>query len=554
MHDAERSALLGVRRPAMARASLCAALGGVAIGMGGAPYEAFAIAWLGPGLVVLALRALAEARSDAHHHGARRAALVGLCTGVGANATTCAWVVELLTTYAYMPAPLAWLVGALLFVAQSLPFVLASLLAWSLHRAIEDVRSSRGASIEIATPLALVVSASAAPMIFPWRIGNSQTGFLALAQIAELGGLPLLDLVLAGASTLAVVALVGRAGRPLATRARVLAALAALLIVAIPAGWGAVRLEEVRARREALPSLVVGLVQHDFDIPERADPGQWESQLAISWSLAQALDRQGVDVLLLPESSYPWGLARAQLGLSTQHPSAYPEEIGLRAQRLRAPLLLGAITRVENEAFNSVIALDATRVLGVVDKTRLMPFSERIPAWDWLLFLHSFLRPGLSEGPRDGGAIDVASARLGILNCYEDLMADHVWRLMRAHAPTVLSNHTNDAWFGRTRAPGLHHFLARMRAIETRRDLVRTVNTGVSGVIASSGETLVRTEVFERTTLRTTVHPCGELTPWVRYGDVTSAACWGAVLAILARWLGHRRSARGAGHRATDPR
>jgi apolipoprotein N-acyltransferase len=313
--------------------------------------------------------------------------------------------------------------------------------------------------------------------------------------------------------------------------------------VAIPAGWGARRLQEVRAGREALPPLVVGIVQHDFDIPERADPSQWGAQLAVSWELTHELDRQGVDVLLWPESSYPWGLHRVHLGLSPLHPNTYPHEIGLGAQRLRAPLLLGAITRGGDDVYNSVLALDDVQVLGVVDKTRLMPFSERIPAWDWLVFLHPFLRPGLREGPRDGGAVDVASQRLGILNCYEDLMADHVWRLARAHRPTVLSNHTNDAWFGRTRAPGLHHFLARMRAIETRRDLVRTVNTGVSGVIASSGETIVRTDVFERTTLRATVRPSDEITPWVRYGDVTTAAGWGAVLGALAAWL-QRRSRR----------
>ncbi|MFO0715025.1 MAG: nitrilase-related carbon-nitrogen hydrolase [Sandaracinus sp.] len=151
-------------------------------------------------------------------------------------------------------------------------------------------------------------------------------------------------------------------------------------------------------------------------------------------------------------------------------------------------------------------------------------------------FLHGVLRPGLTPGPREGGAIDVAGQRLGILNCYEDLMADHVWRVM-SHRPTVLSNHTNDAWFGRTRAPGLHHFLARMRAIETRRDLVRTVNTGVSGVVSSTGETLVRTGVFERTTVRAIVRPSDELTPWVRYGDLTTAGLWGVVLALLTRWL-----------------
>ena len=62
-------------------------------------------------------------------------------------------------------------------------------------------------------------------------------------------------------------------------------------------------------------------------------------------------------------------------------------------------------------------------------------------------------------------------------------------------------------------------------------------------MIASSGETLVRTAVFERTALRVTVRPSREVTPWVRYGDVSTAAAWGGVLAIALAWLRsrHRR-------------
>ncbi len=518
-------------RPVLARAAGASALGGVAIGLGGAPYEAFAVAWLGPAAIVLALRAIAE---GGDRHGLRRAALVGLAAGLGSNTTTCAWVVDLLTTYAYMPSLIAWLIASLLFLAQSLPFVIAAVLAFALHRMARDLVGAARPTIEVVHPISTVIAASAAPMIFPWRIGNSQTGFLALAQIAELGGLPLLDLVLGVASTLALGAIVIAR----APRARAGLALAACACLGVPSAWGAQRLDEVRALRDASPSITVGMVQHDFDIPERMDVAQWESQLAITWSMTHGLDTQGVDLLLWPESSYPWGLDRERLGLGSD-PEAYPFEMGVREQRLGAPIVLGAMTRGADGVFNSVIAIDGARVLGVVDKTRLMPFSERIPAWEWLPFLHPFLGPGMTPGPREGGAIDVAGARLGILNCYEDLMADHVWHVMQ-HDPTVLSNHTNDAWFGDTRAPGLHHFLARMRAIETRRDLVRTVNTGVSGVISASGERLVETPVFERTSLRVRVHPSATRTAWVRWGDLTGAAAWGVVLALLVRWLRSR--------------
>lgn len=529
--------------PVLLRAVVCAALGGAAIGMGGAPYEAYAIAWLGPLALALALRALADTSGPTKGGGLRRAALVGLACGVAANATTCAWVIDLLVTYGHMPTPLAALVATLLFVAQGLPFMVASSLAWVAHRLWTPLAPSGLPTVELALVPSLVVASSITPMIFPWRIGNSQTGWLALAQLAELGGLPLIDLVLALGSVLLSLVVLGRLSRD----ARRLVAVGAVVLVSGAAAWGQLRLVQVREARVGLPVLSVGLVQHNFDVPERMQPERWEEQLAISWALSGELDRAGVDVLLWPESSYPWGLTRQQLGADSHDPRSYPFEIGVRAPyertpRVRVPVVLGTVTRDGEHAYNTVLALDEHRVLGVVDKTRLMPFSERIPFWEWLPFLHGVMRPGMTPGPREGGAIDVAGQRLGILNCYEDLMPEHVWRVMRWQ-PGLLSNHTNDAWFGPTRAPGLHHFLARMRAIETRRDVVRTVNTGVSGVISASGETLVRTQPFDRTTIRAQVRVSSERTAWVHYGDVTTAACWGVLLALAARALTTRRSA-----------
>lgn len=497
--------------PVFARACATAALGGLAIALGGAPHEAFAVAWLGPGMLAVALEAVDAQRSVRTRSRLVRASAVGLAAGVAANGATCSWSVELLSTYAAMPTPVAWLVSMLLFVAQSLPFVLAAVLA-SASRAL-------GAPLEVALPSAFVVASSAAPMIFPWRIGNSQTGFLALAQIAELGGLPLLDAVLASASALAL-----RAIR--APHARFARLAGALVLVGVPAIWGDARLREVRAERLTRPTLRVGVVQHAFDVPERRDPAQWEAQFAITTELTRELEREGVALVAWPESAFPWAVSRAHL-------ARFPRELDLPALGVRGPIVLGATTHSEGHRYNSVLAVDATRVLGLVDKAHLMPFSERIPGRDWLRLLDGVLPEGLTPGDLRGGVIDVGRERLGILNCYEDLMAEHVWRTSRLGA-SLLSNHTNDAWFGRTNAAELHHFLARMRAIETRRDLVRTVNTGVSGLVAATGETEERTGIFERRAFVVTARPSREMTPWMRWGDWVTPAAWGALLGLYA--------------------
>ncbi|MFO0715026.1 MAG: hypothetical protein U0353_34630 [Sandaracinus sp.] len=360
-------------RPVMARACACAALGGVAIGMGGAPYEAFAIAWMGPALIVLGLRALRDAARGDERKSLRRAALVGLSAGLASNATTCAWVVDLLRTYAYMPAPIAWLVASLLFLAQSLPFVLGAMLAWAIERLLRELVGPRPATLELAFVLATGIASASAPMIFPWRIGNSQTGLLALAQIVELGGLPLLDLVLGLASVLALIALLG----PGHARARVLVGVAAVALLAVPSAWGAHRLDEVRAERARRAPLVVGLVQHDFDVPERFDASQWEAQLAIM--VARALGSTSRAWTSCSGRSPRVSLGptpRAARPLRRRSPGAYPDEIGLHAAAPRRSCC--AMTRGDDDVYNSVIAIDAARRRRG-RPGRLMPFSEQIP-------------------------------------------------------------------------------------------------------------------------------------------------------------------------------
>jgi len=103
-------------------------------------------------------------------------------------------------------------------------------------------------------------------------------------------------------------------------------------------------------------------------------------------------------------------------------------------------------------------------------------------------------------------------------------------------------NLTNDAWFGDTSAPLLHHMNARMRAIETRRDLVRAVNTGVSGHTAATGEDLARTDAFTRASFVADARLLRGTTIYGRFGDWVTAALAGAVLAFLVQ---RRRAGRG---------
>ena len=510
----------------MIRLLLVAALGGIAIGLGGAPFEAGGVALVGTLMITMAMHGLVQLDAEVDSRALRRALALGLVMGFTANATTCAWLSDLLATYAFMPWPLAWFVAALLFALQALPFALATLFT--------RLVSPHALSVFIAWPLALVASASAMPMLFPWRVGVAQLGFLPFVQLAELGGLPLIDLALLFIVTLLALSLTHRD-----RKTRFIALVSATLLFSGITLWGMGRIDEVRRNRETLPVLRVGIVQHNFDIPERMHPELWPMQMEATWALTRRLEAEDVDVVMWPESAFPWPVDRLAL-------QRLPSDLALAEAGVHGPLLLGAASGSSPEQrYNSVLLLSRERFFGIVDKTRLMPFSERIPLWPWLVFLHPFMGPGMSEGPHEGGVLiipmrDGREARAGILNCYEDLMDDHVQRVAR-QSPDFLSNHTNDAWFGPTHAPLLHHFLARMRAIETRRDLVRTVNTGLSGHISATGESLMTTGIFTREARIAEVRLSQATTLFVWLGDWVTPLCFVVLVCGIWRAVSLRR-------------
>jgi apolipoprotein N-acyltransferase len=179
------------------------------------------------------------------------------------------------------------------------------------------------------------------------------------------------------------------------------------------------------------------------------------------------------------------------------------------------------------------------------DKLHLVPFGEYLPL-DWLPFLKlSFMEgligaagiydPGRPQPPMDLplGPGQTRRVRLGLLICFESTFPHLGLDRVRAGADLLLVP-TNDAWFGRSRAPVQHLLQAAMRAIETRRPLVRAGNTGISAVIRPSGLITQATEL-----MAVGVFPLQ--TPILAPADTgqTLFLRWGRVLApALAVWTG----------------
>ena len=120
---------------------------------------------------------------------------------------------------------------------------------------------------------------------------------------------------------------------------------------------------------------------------------------------------------------------------------------------------------------------------------------------------------------------------LGVQICLEILFPNFV-RQQVVGGAEILLNLTNDAWFGTTSAPYQHFAEAVLRAVEMGRWVVRSANTGISGIIAPSGRVVARSELNESVWLQGVVVPRRSPTVYVRIGDAFAWAC--VVISLVA--------------------
>ncbi len=128
----------------------------------------------------------------------------------------------------------------------------------------------------------------------------------------------------------------------------------------------------------------------------------------------------------------------------------------------------------------------------------------------------------------DGSTIPV-----GCAICYESVYGEYCTGYVKKGAE-VLAIITNDAWWGDTPGYRQHLNYARLRAVETRRDIARCANTGISAIIDQRGEILQQTSWWEPAVLRGYVNRNDDTTFFVRNGDITGRVCTFVFWLLLA--------------------
>ena len=206
------------------------------------------------------------------------------------------------------------------------------------------------------------------------------------------------------------------------------------------------------------------------------------------------------------------------------------------------------------DVFNSAMQIENSANVQFYHKSKLVPGVERMPFPEAL----SFLAP-VFEG--FGGSIGgygtqekpgVFYSQQGIgtapVVCYESLWGNWIGEAVKSGAQFIAII-TNDGWWGNTSGKDQHLLYAKLRAIETRRYVVRSANTGISGIIDQKGNVLQQTEWWTRAALKADINLNDSLTFYVKHGDfIPVVLCLAGLL--LALIIPYRKF---TGSRAVQP-
>ena len=233
---------------------------------------------------------------------------------------------------------------------------------------------------------------------------------------------------------------------------------------------------------------------------------------------------KNTDLVLWPESALPTYKDRIEDYLSL---------ISTEATETGTTLITGIPTRDAQGGYNSIVALGLGA--GEYRKQKLVPFGEYVPFEENLRGLIQFFDLPMSNfipGPNVPPILSAGPLKVASFICYEIVYPDFVWQGARDAA--LLVTVSNDSWFGHSIGPLQHLQMARFRALETGRPLLRGTNNGVSAIIDHKGDLLVATPQFEEVVITGEVQPKTGLTPLMWLGSTPILAFCGLLIVAAA--------------------
>src|SRR3984885_1076689 len=468
----------------------------------------------------------------------RRAFLLSYLCGFLWYCGNCYWVRDTMMRYGDMPpmAPTLLLIGFSLVLG--LYFGLFGLSVMLVRRATGSTRLALLAAPILWTALEL---AAARITSVPWdQLGYSQVDNELVNQLAPWAGVYGISFVLVAVNAFIAAALVLRGRKERFTSG----AVGMLLLVG---GWAGIFLSGPTANANA----TAVLIQPNLDVgSEDAWPGaEWQPHMDQFAHLAEeqcktyiaGIPQTGAasgEIVCPPYPTHPELVAwpESPAPFAEQDPR-FQQGIASIARTVQAPLVVGSVGMdfsPQDQAwhdYNSslIVGADGARI-GRYDKIHLVPFGEYIPFKDFLFFARK-LTGRVAEFTRgdERKVFHLGGHRYGVFICYEAVFADEVRQFARLGAE-VLVNISDDGWYGDTSAPWQHLNMARMRAIENRRWLLRDTNNGITAAVDPYGRVRQSIPRHRADALPAEYGFRDDITFYSAHGDVFAWIC--AILAM----------------------
>ena len=454
-----------------------------------------------------------------------RAAVAGLLWGTLHTWGIGWWVPVAISGYWGQPA---WF-GIVFSLLASIVFVgtytaaFAACAAWAASRVSGTRRVTLLAALWVAFELARARVLTGDPWLLS---GYALVPYETVVQTADAGGVYLLSFLLAWVN--ACVAEVPRQ-LPHGLRAALRPVALGVAAVVLATGYGAFRLDASYGSANEPPRRVA-IVQGNVDVETQWRPELREVSLARYLDLSRDVARHSrPELLIWPESAITFFLAtEPQLR----------ESIGRTLGAIGATLIVGGPhvdgTPDDERYFNSAFLVDPRgRVRARYDKAHLLPFAEYFPLRSIALLRRHFERVRTFTPGTGDVVLATAIGNAGIAICFEAIFPELVREQVRRGAE-ILVNLSNDAWLGAGPGPAQHLRMVRLRAIESRRWLVRSTTTGVSAIVDPHGRVVSSVPANEAGALAGTVVPLRGVSPYQRVGDLFAYACAaGSALAMV---------------------
>ena len=492
---------------------LLAALSGVLLALSFPKYGHPAVAFIAVVPLLVALRRATP----------RQGFTLGLIAGFIHYAGTVYWTGATVSTFGGLPVFVAVIVAGLLAL-----YMAAYIAAFGAITAIL-IRRFQIAGLWLAPAVWVSLEYLRGILIggFPWiPLGNTMVTFLPIAQLASLVGVQGLSLFVAFLNVGFAVAAISSGRR------RTIGAAVSMLLIAAVSVWGGLRLA-ANTLTQGTP-IKVGLIQGNIAQTDKWNPDRADMIVDRYLTLSNQAVQQGAQFLIWPESSTPFhfeddpggGLVRGMV------------------RTLGVPLLLGSDETEDGNPpkhYNAAFMLDTRGATAAVyRKIHLVPFGEYVPFQQLLFFVGPLVEAvsAFSRGTRVT-MLPVEGHMVSTAICYE-VTYPALQREAVRQGSELLTTITNDAWYGDSSAAYQHFDMAVMRAIEQGRYLVRSANTGISGIVDPYGRVLIRTNLFETVAVVGEARYVQTRTVYATIGDLAAYLSAAVVMVALAFALSKR--------------